>query len=162
MLIDAILDRKAGYGVKSPYYKAKELYEYCMRYGGGVEGNIYTDVARALDSGTEQDVKNVLLRYIEDEYNTPEIRQYIKSVQWLKDDLDFEKRYSTLYDILGGEWQDVCLHPNELHSKLEEKGMSEQFQKAYQCAGTKMKLKKLAKLYLQQLGYECVPCEKIA
>ena len=77
MLVDLILDRKDGFG-----YSAKELYNYCM-----CEFPTYYEeqVAKALDGGTEQDVKRVLCEYIMSEYN-PAICEYIMSVDWLVDE----------------------------------------------------------------------------
>ena len=74
MIIDRILDRK--YGVE---YNARNFYYDMMAYGGrGVE------ISRAMDFGTEDDVKRELCRYIDlGEYN-PQIKSYIKSVNWLE------------------------------------------------------------------------------
>jgi len=71
MVIDFILDRKDGYG-----YDTKEFYDACMAYEE-------FDIARALDSGTEKDVKKALCNYIIDNDYNKSICKYINSVNWL-------------------------------------------------------------------------------
>lgn len=61
------------------HYNARAFYHRVMDYAnmGGVE------IARALDGGTEADVKRTLCEYIDrNEYN-PEIKDYINAVEWL-------------------------------------------------------------------------------
>lgn len=78
MLIDAILDRKAG-----DAYSARELYAYCQEEGA-IFGNLYWNVARAMDEGSEWDVREALCAYIvESGYNVA-ICEYVNSVDWLK------------------------------------------------------------------------------
>lgn len=73
MIIDLILDRKDGYR-----YNAHEFYGEVMEYG-----EVGFEITCAMDEGTEEDVKNALCQYIdENEYN-PEIKKYINSVNWL-------------------------------------------------------------------------------
>lgn len=73
MIIDLILDRKDGYR-----YNAHEFYGEVMEYG-----EVGFEITRAMDEGTEEDVKNALCQYIdENEYN-PEIKKYINYVNWL-------------------------------------------------------------------------------
>ena len=76
MIVDRILDRKDGV-----QYIARDFYHDMMEYGGcGI------DIARAMDCGNEDDVKKELCRYIDvGEYN-PKIKDYINSVNWLRDD----------------------------------------------------------------------------
>ena len=74
MIIDLILDRKDG----DPY-SPRQFYFDCLRYG-----EIGHGITRAMDGGTEQDVKAELCAYIhENEYN-PAICEYVKSVDWLE------------------------------------------------------------------------------
>ena len=75
MIIDRILDRKDGHP-----YRAKEFYNDVFNYG-----EIGFDITRAMDSGSEKDVKKALCNYIMGEYN-PKICDYINKVQWLEDD----------------------------------------------------------------------------
>lgn len=75
MLIDFILDRKDGFS-----YDPEELYDYLVGY----DIPAYVEVARALDSGTEEDVKKALCAYIDDEEYNPSIKDYINSVKWLE------------------------------------------------------------------------------
>jgi len=78
MIIDLILDRKdweeEGYNT----YDAKQFYDNVVAYG-----EIGFEIARALDGGTEENVKKALCDYvINNEYN-PKICDYINSVKWL-------------------------------------------------------------------------------
>ena len=73
MIIDKILDRKDG-----ELYKASDFYLDCLNYGRTGD-----KITRALDGGTENDVKKALCDYIiENDYN-PKICDYINSVEWL-------------------------------------------------------------------------------
>jgi hypothetical protein len=76
MIIDLILDRKNGheYNAREFYYDVRE-YESTFNFNRGI--------SRAMDGGTEQDVKKALCDYvINQRYNT-EICTYINSVNWL-------------------------------------------------------------------------------
>ena len=82
MIIDLILDRKYNLqeGVKS--YNAHDFYMDCMDYNDIFDG-IADGITRAMDGGTETDVKRELCKYIlKNGYNT-EICDFIKSVEWL-------------------------------------------------------------------------------
>lgn len=73
MIIDCILDRKDGWK-----YTPKQFYLDVMGYG-----EIGHEITRAMDAGTEEDVKQALCDYIEyNDYNM-EICKYIRSVTWL-------------------------------------------------------------------------------
>ena len=77
MIIDLILDRKDGIS-----YKSKKFYDRVMGYYQAFP-EIAEPIANALDSGTEQEVKKELSRYIvEQDYNL-DIVGYINSVKWL-------------------------------------------------------------------------------
>ena len=78
MIIDLILDRKYLEEIGQPDYKPKRFYDDCMEYGGS---GWY--IARAMDFGTEEQVKEQLCIYIDNcKYNS-EIKDYINSVNWL-------------------------------------------------------------------------------
>lgn len=77
MIIDLILDRKGGSS-----YKAKEFYDNVMAYE---EGTDY-EISRALDGGTEKDVKKALCDYIINNDYNPKICNYINKVTWLEDE----------------------------------------------------------------------------
>lgn len=77
MLIDYILDRRAG-----DKYNAKELYDYCQ-YMGSIHGDLYWNVARALDAGTNKDIQRELCKYVIKSGYNPDICDYINSVNWL-------------------------------------------------------------------------------
>lgn len=71
MVVDCILDRKDG----SPY-NPREFYQDMLAYEAD-------EISRAMDEGTEEDVKKALCDYITfNEYN-PDICDYINSVDWL-------------------------------------------------------------------------------
>jgi hypothetical protein len=72
MLVDFILDRREGIE-----YDPRELYDYCQ------EEEAYWGVARALDGGTEEDIRGELCGYILGNGYNPEICEYICSVDWL-------------------------------------------------------------------------------
>ena len=76
MIIDLILDRKDGHE-----YNAREFYYEVLEYESTF--NFNRGISRAMDGGTEQDVKKALCDYvISQRYNT-EICTYINSVNWL-------------------------------------------------------------------------------
>ena len=84
MIIDVILDRKDdntvwsdGKGCSVPY-SAHAFYLAVMDYG-----ETSWDITRALDEGTEADVKQALCDYIIKGGYNPEICDYINSVEWL-------------------------------------------------------------------------------
>ena len=76
MIIDLILDRQDGFG-----YSPKEFYDEVSEYGE--DG---WEIARALDSGTEQDIKKALCDYVVDNDYNADICDYINSVKWLEDE----------------------------------------------------------------------------
>ena len=82
MIIDLILDRKDDNTVFTEYgnkpYTAERFYRQLVEYG-----EIGFNIQRAFDSGTEQDIKRELCRYIDEQKYNPEIKNYINSVTWL-------------------------------------------------------------------------------
>lgn len=93
MIIDCILDRKDGEPY-SPETFYKDVFEY---------GDVGFDITRAMDGGTEQDVKNALKQYIDNQGYAPEIKDYIDSVEWLNESF-IEELGKTYINIKG---QDV-------------------------------------------------------
>ena len=98
MIIDLILDRKDGHE-----YKAKEFYDNVMAYEEGTDYKI----SRALDGGTEKDVKKALCDYIINNDYNPKICNYINRVTWLEDEatskelndsIDWIDRYNDFYN----------------------------------------------------------------
>ena len=86
MIIDCILDRK-GFeedGVMD-YYNPRDFYWSMMSYESMDMGNGY-DIARAMDGGNEDDVRRELCKYIDDNKYSPEIKDYINSVEWIKEE----------------------------------------------------------------------------
>lgn len=80
MIIDRILDRKDG-----EKYNPIKFYYDCMRYSSVFDG-IGDGITRAMDSGSENDVKHELCIYlIENDYNL-DICGYVHSVNWIKGD----------------------------------------------------------------------------
>lgn len=82
MIIDLILDRKdneEAFG--EDLYNSRDFYYEILDYEAifGLNG----DISKAMDYGTENDVKKALCDYIDkNEYN-PEIKKYIRSKEWL-------------------------------------------------------------------------------
>ena len=76
MIIDLILDRKDG-----QEYSSREFYYDVMEYESIFHLNY--EISRAMDYGTENDVKKVLCDYVIDQDYNPEICDYINSVNWL-------------------------------------------------------------------------------
>lgn len=74
MIIDLILDRQEG----TPY-EPKTFYNSCMNYG-----SIADEITRAMDAGTEENIKAALCAYIDEQEYNPEIKNYIHSVKWLE------------------------------------------------------------------------------
>lgn len=79
MIIDLILDRKDNEKYyEKDLYNSHDFYYDVLRYG-----EIGDEITRALDFGTESDVKKALCNYIyNNEYNV-NICDYINSKQWL-------------------------------------------------------------------------------
>lgn len=98
MIIDYILDRKddekllnEGYThrqtpdgkLQAIAYNPHDFYMNIMGYVGGCGSKWAERITRAMDSGTESDVRKELCRYIDEgEYN-PDIKDYINSRKWL-------------------------------------------------------------------------------
>lgn len=76
MIIDLILDR-----ADEEPYTPKQFYNDVMEYGG-----IGHNITRAMDAGSEADVKSALIDYVKSNNYHPFVIDYIKSVNWLKED----------------------------------------------------------------------------
>lgn len=98
MIIDLILDRKcndediaAGYTHYKDYngnlisleYDPKQFYNEVMEYSG-IFDHDFDYITAAMDYGTEKDVKNALCKYIDNGNYNPDIKDYIRNVNWLK------------------------------------------------------------------------------
>lgn len=103
MIIDRILDRK-----DSLEYDAKSFYLECLSYGKAGE-----NITRAMDFGTEDDVKAALCKYIQDnEYNYLLV-DYINSLEWLrKCPLELETEAAKKFD-------DACKVREEAAEKMK-------------------------------------------
>ena len=77
MVIDLILDRQDG-----AEYSPRWFYDEVMDYGS-IWPEIAHPIARAMDCGTEEDVKRELCRYIDEQEYNPAIKDYINEVNWL-------------------------------------------------------------------------------
>lgn len=98
MIVDLILDRKGGHP-----YKAKEFYDDVMAYE---EGTDY-EISRALDGGTEKDVKKALCNYIMTQRYNPKICDYINKVQWFEDDATDKELNNSLNGFINA-YNDFC------------------------------------------------------
>ena len=79
MIIDLILDRRGGVT-----YNAKEFYNDILQYEQVFDFDI--SISGALDYGNEEQVKESLRAYIDQNDYNPDIKNYINSVEWLSDD----------------------------------------------------------------------------
>ena len=83
MIIDLILDRKDGERYGEPY-DAKEFYDKVTEYIRTFP-ELAVPIARAMDSGTNEDVQTALCNYIDFcDYNES-IKDYIRSRTWVED-----------------------------------------------------------------------------
>ena len=78
MIIDIILDRKDGAIDYAPETHLKAIYDYATDAG-------MSDIARALDSGNEADVRAALMCYIATCGYPLELLDYIASERWTDD-----------------------------------------------------------------------------
>ena len=78
MIIDAILDRRAC----PEYYGEREI-EYILE-----EADIFgfNEITRAFATGNNRNVQNALCNYIDNNEYNPEIKDFVKSVNWVKGD----------------------------------------------------------------------------
>jgi len=76
MIIDLILNRKDGYE-----YSARDFYYDVLGYRD-IWPELSDPITKAMDSGTEADVRRELCKYINNGYN-PKIKKYINSVNWI-------------------------------------------------------------------------------
>lgn len=80
MIGDLICDRKDG-----EKYKASEFYWAVMNYRETWPE--WADaITRAMDGGTEEDVRRELCKYIDEAGWNAQVKDYICSVSWLEDD----------------------------------------------------------------------------
>lgn len=94
MIIDRILDRRddehdieIGYtharypdgSTRELRYSPERFYHDVLEYGA-----IGHDITRAMDMGTETDVRKALCAYIDEQGYNPAIKDYINSRQWLQ------------------------------------------------------------------------------
>ena len=75
MIIDAILDRRA-----CPQYYGEEEIKYILE-----EADIFgfNEIIRAFNTGDNRNVQNALCDYIDNNEYNPDIKAYIRSVNWL-------------------------------------------------------------------------------
>lgn len=83
MIIDLILDRKdheeaTGNDMYNPYAFYREVMSYESIF------EMDRDISSALDYGTEDEVRNALCKYIDDQQYNPEIKNYVNSKKWLE------------------------------------------------------------------------------
>ena len=119
MLIDVILDRKD----EACDYSPNDFYRTLMGYGR-FWPDIMHPISRAMDCGTETDVKLELVRYIiEQEYNT-EIAAFICSVDWLEPETYVEAQARRERERIDKLWRDGKITREEAVKKLQEMGIA--------------------------------------
>lgn len=77
MIVDLILDRKAG-----DRYSPTDFYSSVLEYRD-IWPELSDPITRAMDGGTEADVRRELCAYIDNAGYNPEIKDYINRVNWL-------------------------------------------------------------------------------
>lgn len=98
MIIDLILDRKDNISEGfTDDYNAHDFYMECMSYNSIFNG-IADGITRAMDGGTETDVKRELCKYITNNGYNPLICDFIKSVSWLDSDVESFSRDFIIFD----------------------------------------------------------------
>lgn len=80
MIIDLILDRKDGRD-----YDPRAFYREVVEYASIFKCEVMHEIARQMDSGTEQAVKHALCAYVLGGGYNPRICDYINRVSWLPD-----------------------------------------------------------------------------
>lgn len=96
MIIDLILDRADG----TPY-NAHDFYTAVSGYAE-VFQEIVEPITKALDCGTENDVKQELCEYVQRLNYNPKICDYINSVEWLKSDTETVYTPEKIAELLAG------------------------------------------------------------
>lgn len=80
MIVDLILDRKENSEFDgTDNYNAHDFYMECMEYEGIADG-----ITKAMDYGTEAEVKRELCKYIVSNGYNKKICDYINSVKWVE------------------------------------------------------------------------------
>lgn len=77
MITDLILDRKEG-----SRYNPHDFYMYIGT--SPLYGGLSNPICYAMDYGTNKDVQNALCDYIAKGNYNPEIKHYIRSVNWIE------------------------------------------------------------------------------
>ena len=83
MVIDLILDRQYDdlRGMRNAYNPA-QFYRDCMEYSAIFDG-VADNITRAMDFGTEDDVRAALCEYIYLNGYDPRICEYVRSRRWI-------------------------------------------------------------------------------
>lgn len=84
MVIDLILDRQYEIvELGEDYYEPRKFYHACIGYNEVFEMDTIENIIKAMDYGTEDDVKNAICDYIiRAEYST-DICDFVRSVNWI-------------------------------------------------------------------------------
>lgn len=143
MIIDLILDRKDNLqeGIKN--YNARDFYFDCMRYNGIFNG-IAGGITRAMDGGTETDIKRELCNYILKNGYNPSICDFIKSVSWLDSDAESFSRDFMIFD--ADTLNMICtIHTTEAEARNYTMMHLININDALECAGLQKHKKALVK-----------------
>ena len=121
MIIDEILERKDGMP-----YNSKEFYDY-VSYWAETDTDVGTGIARALDGGTEEDVKRELCKYVKEQGYNPEICDYINSVNWLEERNDQNVIVGNAFPNEAKRIEDL-LKQNNIEYKTSKEGKNIHFE----------------------------------
>jgi hypothetical protein len=107
MIIDLILDRKNDIETFNELYNTKTFYNevlgYAEMFGCDSANNIAFKITKAMDEGTEEEVRHQLCSYVKDYGYNDDICNFINSVEWLKPHNNYKQRRKSLYAILIDE-----------------------------------------------------------
>lgn len=107
MIIDLILDRQDDIETFNELYNPKTFYNevlgYTDMFGCDSANNIAFKIAKAMDKGTEEEVRQQLCSYVKDYGYNDDICNFINSVEWLKPHSNYKQREKSLYAILIDE-----------------------------------------------------------
>ena len=121
MIIDEILERKEGMP-----YNSKAFYDY-ISYWAETDNDVGTGIARALDGGTEEDVKRELCKYVKEQGYNPEICDYINSVNWLEEGNEQNVIVGNAFPNEAKRIEDL-LKQNNIEYKTSKKGKNIYFE----------------------------------
>lgn len=84
MIIDLILDRRDN--IRDGYqdtFSFNQFYRDCREYAQDFDDEIQWKIVDTLDVGTNKEVQDVLCEYIDANNYNPQIKEFIRSMNWI-------------------------------------------------------------------------------